>query len=101
MTQITISDWKPLERNTLRGFCTVSLPSGLILHDAAVHSRDDSWWVSPASRPQIGRDGTVLKDDAGKVKYVPVVSFQSKAVRDRFSAGVIDALRLAHPEVFQ
>lgn len=32
-----VEDWKPMVRNTLRGFCTVTLPSGMILSDVSVH----------------------------------------------------------------
>lgn len=96
---ITISDWKPIERNSLRGFCTVCLPSGMILHDVAIHVSNGSWWASPASKPQLNREGQAMKDDMGKIKYQPIISFESKATRDRFSTSVIDALRLARPEV--
>ena len=54
----TISDWKPLHRNTLRGFLTAHLPSGLTLHEMSVHTRDGTWWVTPASKPMLGKDGT-------------------------------------------
>jgi hypothetical protein len=101
MPSVTISDFKSLERYSLRGFCTVSLPSGMILHEVAIHLSNGAWWASPASRPQIGRDGTVLKGDDNKLKYTPIVSLDSKATRDRFSASVIDALKLAHPELFR
>jgi hypothetical protein len=97
---IAISDWKSLERNTLRGFCTVNLPSGLTLHEVAVHTREGHWWVMPAAKPMLSKDGTALRDDAGKIRYSPIVSFESRAARDRFNAVVLVALRLAQPEVF-
>jgi hypothetical protein len=97
---ITISDWKPLERNTVRGFCTIHLPSGLTLHEVSLHSRDGHWWVMTAAKPMLSKDGAALRDDAGKIRYSPIVSFESKAARDRFNAGVLAALRLAQPEVF-
>ena len=37
---VTIADWKPLQRNTLRGFLTARLPSGMNLHDVSVHYQD-------------------------------------------------------------
>jgi hypothetical protein len=46
----------------------------------------------------LGRDGTAMKDDAGKIKHRPIIEFTSKAVRDRFSDAVIEALKVAHPE---
>jgi hypothetical protein len=96
---VTIADWKPLQRNTLRGFLTARLPSGMNLHDVSVHYQDGTWWVAPASKPLLGADGTALRDADGKIRYSPIVSFE-KAARSRFSNAIIVALRLAHPEVF-
>jgi hypothetical protein len=97
---ITISDWKPRVSGTLRGFCTAHLPSGMILHEVALHQRNGAWWASPASKPMLSKDGTALRDEAGKVRYSPIVSFTDKQTRDRLSHAVVDALRRAHPEVF-
>jgi hypothetical protein len=97
---ITVSDWKPRQSGSLRGFCTVQLPSGMILHEVSIHARNGSWWASPASKPMIGKDGTALRDDAGKVRYAPIVSFDSKQTRDRLSQSVVEALRRVHPEAF-
>jgi hypothetical protein len=96
---VTISDWKPLLRNTLRGFLTAHLPSGMNLHDVSVHCRDGIWWASPASKPLRGADGTAMRDAQGKIRYQAIVSFE-KTARQRFNSAIIDALRLAHPEVF-
>ena len=101
MTQpsiIVISGWKPRQSGTLRGFCTAHLPSGMILHEIGIHN--GSWWASPASKPMLSKDGTALRDDAGKVRYSPIVSFTDKQTRDRLSRSVVEALRRAHPEVF-
>ena len=77
-----VDEWKPMHRATLRGFCKVTMPSGMILADVAVHL--DS--------------GNVLRDQAGKVRYSPIVSFASKELRDRFSVAVIDALLATYPD---
>jgi hypothetical protein len=58
-------------------------------------------WASPPSKPMIGRDGAVMKDDKGKVRYVPIIEFRDKDTRDRWSASVIDAVQAAHPSVLQ
>jgi hypothetical protein len=97
---ILVTDWKPRHSGTLHGFCTVHLPSGMILHEVSIHTRSGSWWASPASKPMLSRDGTALRDEAGKVRYSSIVSFDSKQTRDRLSQAVVDALRRAHPEVF-
>ena len=97
---ILISDWKPRHSGTLRGFCTVHLPSGLTLHELSVHTRDGSWWIMPPSKPMLSKDGTALRDAEGKIRYSPIVSFASRQARERFNTGVLNALHLAHPEIF-
>jgi hypothetical protein len=97
---IVISDFKALHRNTLRAFFTAAMPSDLVFHELALHYRDGVWWVAPASKPMLSKDGAALRDDAGKVRYSPIVSFRTKQARDHFNRVVIAALKLAHPEVF-
>ena len=97
MNAIVIEEFKPLERNSLRGFARVRLPSGVIMHDVGIFQDSGKAWASPPSKPQIGRDGTHIKKD-GKPAYSPIISFVSKEVRDKFSAAVLDALRASHPD---
>lgn len=96
-----ILDFRPLRKNSLRGFAKIEFPSGLILTDVTILTGERGPWASPPSKPMVGRDGTVMKDDNGRARYVPIVEFTTKAVRDRWSAAVIEAMREAHPEVFE
>ena len=100
MSQMQIRDWRPMPKNSLIGFGKVERPSGLILCDVTIHISDRGAWASPPAKPMLNADGVALKDDAGKVRYVAVIGFKSKEVRDRFSAGVLvlEALQTAHPE---
>ena len=95
-----ILEWRPMRRNSLLGFVKVELPSGRILAEVAIMAGDRGEWASPPSKPLIGRDGAPMKDAGGKPRYVPLVSFASKELRDRFSTSVIEALRATRPEVF-
>jgi DNA-binding cell septation regulator SpoVG len=97
---IQIRDWRALRKGSLLGFAKVELPSGMIIADVTILSGDRGPWASPPSKPMIDRDGVVLKDAGGKVRYSPIIEFSSKEIRDRFSAGVIDGLRAVHPEAF-
>jgi hypothetical protein len=94
-----VDEWTPVARNTLIGFARVRLPSGMVLHDVSIHHKGGAVWASPAAKPILDHDGSALRNAAGKLQYVPVVSFASRDVRDRWSAAVIDALRLRHPSV--
>jgi hypothetical protein len=94
-----IEDFRALRRNSLRGFVRVKLPSGMVLHDVAIHAgSDNKAWAAPSSKPMIDREGHVLRDTEGKIRYVPVVAFASKEDRDRFSGVVVAAVLEAHPE---
>jgi hypothetical protein len=99
MAGIIVTEWQPLHRNTLRGFLTATMPSGVVLHEVAIHVSENKPWASPPSKPMIDRDGVALKNPAGKMRYSPVVSFTDKITRDRWSAAVIAALIAAHPDV--
>ena len=101
-SNVTITEWTARTSGTLRGFCTVQFPSGAIFHECGIFASEGRWWASPASKPMIGRDGTVLKDEkTGKTRYSPVVSFSDKTVRNRWSDQVIAALHAAHPEILE
>jgi hypothetical protein len=58
-------------------------------------------WASPPSKPLISRDGVVMKDETGKLRYCPLIQFTSSGVRNRWSDLVIEAMRAAHPEAFE
>ena len=92
-----VEDWKPRQQNTLRGFVRVRLPSGMVLHDVAVHEKNGKYWASPAGKPQLDRNDTAIREN-GKIKYAAIVSFETKAVGDRFSQQVVEALRRGFPE---
>jgi hypothetical protein len=94
----TIEEFKPLSKNSLRGFAHVRMPSGVIFHDVSIHNSSGAWWASPASKPQINRDGMCLRGRDGKILYVPIVSFASRELREKFSNSIIEAMRTAHPE---
>jgi DNA-binding cell septation regulator SpoVG len=84
-------------KNTLRGFATVQFPSGMIIHEVAVHANHRGVWASPPGKPMTDRSGQLMRDDDGKQRYVPIISFASKQVRDQWSRVVIEALQAAYP----
>jgi hypothetical protein len=99
MTGFVIESFSPMMKNTLLGFATVQMPSGLVFHDCGVHRTGDRLWVSPASKPMLDRNGTQMWDAAGKLRWTPIVSFKDKPTRDKWSNAVISALKEQHPEV--
>ena len=82
------------ERNTLRGFVTLELPSGLILRECTYHrAATGAEWVGLPGRPQLDRDGRQRKDATGKSLYTPIVEFKGKERRERFQAAALAAVR--------
>lgn len=101
---ISIKDWKPLRKgNNLLGFAVVEhQPSGMVVGDVTILTGPYGYWASPPSKPMIGADGAVMKDQAtGKIRYVPIISFASKQQRNVWSDMVIAALRQAHPDALE
>jgi hypothetical protein len=96
-----IEEIVPISRNSLVGFARVRTPSGTVFHDVGLYRKDNKVWASPPSKPKLSRDGTHLKDAAGKGLWTPVVSFSSKEIRDRWSTGIIEAVRASHSDVLE
>jgi hypothetical protein len=96
--EFIVEEFVARHANALRGFAKVVLPSGMVLHDVGIYVDSGRAWALPSSKARLSRDGTALKDDAGKIQYSPVVGFASKELRDKFSNAVIEAVRLAHPD---
>ena len=97
-TAIIILSWKPVPAGALLGFAAAQLPSGMVLHEIAIMRGPAGIWASPPSKPMLDRNGCAMADAAGKRRYAPCVSFADAGTRQRFSGGVIAALRQAHPE---
>jgi hypothetical protein len=96
---MTCSLWKPVRRNSLLGFATVTLSSGMVLHEVAVNTSHGTIWAAPPAKPRLDKDGRQVVLD-GKRQWDPVVSFRTKAVRDNWSAQVIAAVEGAYPNAF-
>jgi hypothetical protein len=98
-TTTTILDWRPITAvGDLIGFCSAQFPSGVIFHDCGVFLKNGHAWASPPGKPQVGRDGTVLRDKDGKKLYSKIIEFSSNAIRNRWSDTVIAALRRDFPD---
>ena len=82
--QIVITDWKPFERNTLRGFFSVTLPSGLVIHDCSLHEKGSSRWINFPSQIYTGKDGST--------NYKPFLEFRDRKTSVNFRDQVLRAL---------
>lgn len=101
MNGVVVEEFRPLTKNTLRGFARCRFPSGLVIHEIGLHVASGRAWASPPSRPILDRDGRTMRDRDGKQRWQPLVTFKDKNARDRWSAAIIAAVWEAHPEALR
>lgn len=90
--EIECIGWKPLERNTLKGFADFRIRAlRLVIRECTIHQSGDRQWVALPGKPQINKDGQVVKRD-GKAQYSTILAWDTKAVADAFSAAALQAL---------
>lgn len=77
---LTISNWKPVQINTLVGFFTVTTVSGLVIHQCSLHDKNGQRWIG-------------LPTQKRGDEYLPLVEFTTRKVADNFRRQVIDALK--------
>jgi hypothetical protein len=92
---MVLREWHAVTKNTLRGFCSVELPSGLQIDDIAVHVRGGKAWVSFPARPMLDADGRQVMRD-GRPQYISMIRWRTRDLADRFSAAVIELVRNAY-----
>jgi hypothetical protein len=91
--------WKPVVKNSLRGFCDVELPNGLQIYEIPVLSSHGKYRAALPSRPQIV-DGRHKTDPNGRPAYTPILQWRSRDLSDAFSAKVVALVMERHPEAF-
>jgi hypothetical protein len=89
--------WKPMVKNSLRGFATVQLPIGLTIKDVPVLASSGKFWAALPSKPVLDAEGWHVKPD-GKPQYAAILEWRDRALADRFSATVVELVRQAHPD---
>ena len=72
-----ISNWKAVNKGSLRGSFFVTLPSGLVLHDCALFEKDDPMDWNAAQR---------FTDKNGGSSFKCLIDFTSHQVSDNFAA---------------
>jgi DNA-binding cell septation regulator SpoVG len=78
-----VREWRPHVKNTLVGFASIELPSGLVIHGICLHQKGDSRWVSmPARQYEKGSEKT----------WAPLVEFTTKDAREKFQRCVLEAI---------
>ena len=98
---VELIDFRRVRKGTLLGFATVRVGRSMCLHDVTLHRSHGRFWASPPGRPQITREGAVMRGADGKLLYTPTISFQDRAGRDDFSDAVVKVVRARHPDALE
>jgi hypothetical protein len=92
-TDIVCLEWRPCDRNTLKGFAKVNIPKwGITLDGLAVHEKEGRRWAQLPARPQLDNDGNAIREDSGKIRYAKIMEFNNKEVGWKFSDQVVAAV---------
>lgn len=98
---VEIDSFRPLRSNTLIGFACILIPKlHLRIYDIAIHQKDGKRWIGLPARPQVAKDGTVRRDESGKIAYVRTLEFADRPTADAFAARLIAALLEHSPAAF-
>lgn len=93
--------WRPMIKNSLRGFATVELPSGLVINDIAILTKSNGSWANLPAKPQVDRDGQPKIGANGRPLYAKIVEWRDRDLQDRFSAALCALIVAEHPDALQ
>jgi len=82
--ELLVTNWKAHRKNSLQGFLTFTLPSGLVIQNCTLHEKEGARWIGLPSRQY-------TKDDGSK-SYTPLVEFATREARQRFQAAALEAV---------
>ena len=84
LRSILVSNWKAHEKNTLRGFLSLTLPSGIVIHNCTLHQKGTVRWIGLPVRQYAKADGSN--------NYAPVIEFVTKDAGRRFQKAALEAV---------
>lgn len=93
---VVILEWRPMRRNSLLGFASVQL-GALKIKDVTININTGRKWAGLPAKPMIDKEGNAMRNDQGKIRYVPILEWDTKGAGDRFSESVIVALEEKYP----
>jgi hypothetical protein len=96
--RMVLRSFRPLAKGALRGFATVELPIGLVLRYLPIFFTANGPWVGLPRKPLLDTARRQKIDANGQPSFQPVAEWRSRELSDRFSAGVVELVRAAHPE---
>ena len=97
---LSLTEWRPFQRNTLRGFATVHY-GALKIIDLSVHTLGEKKWCVLPAKAILDPDGTARRTCRGRVIYSNVLEWLEKAPEDLFCQQVIEQLEREIPDALR
>lgn len=91
LPSLTVLSFEPYNLNALRGFVTVALACGIVIHDVAVLSQYPRRWTSLPNRPRLQK-GKATRSKSGGYVADQVIDIPDRQVKAAFDRAVISAL---------
>lgn len=89
---MNVRDFKPMRKNTLLGFFTLALDSGLVIKECSLHEKDGKRWFSFPGKPQLDKHGNAMRDINGKILYANIIALDDRTRNAKLQGLVLDAL---------
>src|ERR1700676_42425 len=86
--RLRLISFKPLRKNSLRGFANLELPNGLRISDCPVLVSNGKAWATLPSKPVLDRDGKQVEVES-KRRYCALIEWKSRELADGFSQAVV------------
>jgi hypothetical protein len=88
--------WRPLIKNSLRGFAGVELPNGLTVREIPILTSHGKCWASLPVKPVLDANGKHVETN-GKKQYAAMLEWRSRELSDAFSTKLVGLVRGQHP----
>ena len=95
--RMTLVEFKPVVRNTLRGFCILDIPPGIIVYDVSVHEKNGKRWASLPSKPVLDSEGRHVVTHSGQKQYAALLAARVVALVLEHDPGAFDRDRPRAP----
>ena len=84
---IAISNWKSFQRNTLQGFFSITLPSGMVIHNCQLFKKGAARWIGLPSKN--------FTKQGGGTGYKKLIEFECRERADAFRDAVLEGIDAA------
>jgi DNA-binding cell septation regulator SpoVG len=97
MSSMILHEFRPMVKNSLRGFATVEMPNGLVIKDISVLTGRNGPWCSLPAKPAFGADGRPKTGPTGRAVHSQIIEWRDRDLQDRWSAALVALIEAEHP----